>query len=130
MIESKVDGELRRTFRPEFLNRIDEMIFFNPLGRDQLDRIVRIQVNRYQKLLTDRQLELELTDEAAHLIAERGYDPSYGARPLKRSIQKNLIDPLANAILSGQFEAGDVIVASSDGESIHFARKPSAEEAA
>jgi len=128
--EAAVEMELRRTFRPEFLNRIDEIIFFNPLGRDQLDRIVRIQVARYGKLLADRGLELELTEDAAQLIANRGYDPIYGARPLKRSIQKNLIDPLANAILAGRFQPGDTVVAAVQGDAITFDKSKAAEEAA
>jgi len=128
--EAAVEHELRHTFRPEFLNRIDEIIFFNPLGRDQLDRIVRIQVARYGKLLADRGLELDLTEEAAQLIANRGYDPVYGARPLKRSIQKNLIDPLANAILAGRFQPGDTVVAVVKGDAIAFDRGKAEEEAA
>ncbi|MCA9675791.1 MAG: ATP-dependent chaperone ClpB [Myxococcales bacterium] len=103
--------ELRATFRPELLNRIDEIIFFEPLGRAQLDGIVRIQLARYDHLLAERQLELELTDRAVALVADRGYDPVYGARPLKRAIQKLVIDPLANEILAGTFAAGDKILA-------------------
>ena len=110
-IERAVDAELRTTFRPEFLNRIDEIVFFNPLGKAQLDRIVMIQLGRFQQLLAERGLELELTDRAVALVAERGYDPVYGARPLKRSLQKHVIDPLAREILAGAFVAGDKIVA-------------------
>jgi ATP-dependent Clp protease ATP-binding subunit ClpB len=133
-VERQVDAELRTTFRPEFLNRIDEVIFFEPLDRQELDRIVGIQVARFAGLLRERGLELELTQAAAHLVAERGYDPVYGARPLKRSIQKNLIDPLASALLAGQFAAGDRIVAdvSGEGESrtLSFRRSGSRSEAA
>ena len=120
--ETAVNQELSQVFRPEFLNRIDEVIFFNPLGREQLDRIVEIQLGRFRQLLSDRQMSLELTPAAVELIAERGYDPTFGARPLKRSLQKNLIDPLANAILAGEVKAGDRIVAevSGDGQSIRF----------
>jgi ATP-dependent Clp protease ATP-binding subunit ClpB len=110
-VERAVEGELRQTFRPEFLNRIDEIIFFNPLGRGELDRIVAIQVARFAELLAQRDLRLRLTGAAQQLLAERGYDPVFGARPLKRSLQKNLIDPLANALLSGAFSPGDTIVA-------------------
>jgi ATP-dependent Clp protease ATP-binding subunit ClpB len=131
-VEGAVEEELRRTFRPEFLNRIDEIIFFNPLGRDHLDNIVRIQLSRFDKLLADRNLELVVEPDAVHLLAERGYDPTYGARPLKRSIQKHLIDPLANAILAGEFQAGDTIVAqlATSKDRIEFARRTSEEEAA
>ena len=128
-VERRVEEELRATFRPEFLNRIDEIIFFEPLRREQLDRIVAIQVARFATLLADRGLTLELTPAATELVAERGHDPVYGARPLKRSIQKNLIDPLANAILAGTFTAGDRVVADVDGGEIVF-RKGVRSEAA
>jgi ATP-dependent Clp protease ATP-binding subunit ClpB len=113
-IERAVEAELSATFRPEFLNRIDDVIFFNPLDKSHLDRIIDIQLERYRTLLVDRGLELDVTAAAKAFVAERGYDPVYGARPLKRSIQKNLIDPLANALISGQFQAGDRIVADLD----------------
>ena len=128
-IERRVEDELRGTFRPEFLNRIDEIIFFEPLRREQLDSIVKIQVARFTALLADRGLTIELTPAAAELLAERGHDPVYGARPLKRSIQKNLIDPLANAILAGKFAAGDRVVADVDGGEVTF-RKSARSEAA
>jgi ATP-dependent Clp protease ATP-binding subunit ClpB len=104
-------AELHQTMRPELLNRIDEIIFFEPLGRDQLDAIVAIQLGRYDQLLAERSLELRLTDAAIARVADRGYDPVYGARPLKRAIQKLVIDPLATEILAGRFAAGDRIVA-------------------
>jgi ATP-dependent Clp protease ATP-binding subunit ClpB len=129
-IERRVDEELRRTFRPEFLNRIDEIIFFEPLGRAQLDRIVEIQVGRLGKLLADKNLALTLTPEAIALVAERGYDPVYGARPLRRSLQRLLVDPLANALLAGELGPGDRIVAERAGEEIKFRRVASATEAA
>ena len=119
-IESGVEAELRTVFRPEFLNRIDEVIHFEPLAREELDAIVHIQVAHYSKLLADRELKLTLSPEAATLLANRGYDPVYGARPLKRSIQKNLIDPLANEILAGRFPAGTTIVADESGDRIVF----------
>ena len=128
-IERAVEDELSATFRPEFLNRIDDVIFFNPLGKSHLDRIIDIQLGRYRALLADRGLELEVTAAAKAFVAERGYDPVYGARPLKRSIQKNLIDPLANALISGHFQAGDRIIADLDpaGERIVFERAARAE---
>jgi ATP-dependent Clp protease ATP-binding subunit ClpB len=119
-IERSVDAELRTVFRPEFLNRIDEVIHFRPLERKELDRIVHIQVGLYSRLLSDRGLTLRLSDAATSLLAQRGYDPVYGARPLKRSIQKYLIDPLANEILSGRFQAGDAILADTSGDTIVF----------
>ena len=124
--------ELQSTFRPEFLNRIDEIIFFEPLGREHLDRIVKIQLQRFDTLLADRQLELRLTDRAVALVAERGYDPVYGARPLKRAIQKLVIDPLAQQILAGTFTPGDKIVADvdADGHAVTFRRADAAESGA
>ena len=109
-IEEAVQQELRATFRPEFLNRIDDIILFAPLGKDELTPIVRIQLARFAKLLTDRGLALTLTDRAVARIAEEGYDPAYGARPLKRAIQKLVIDPLATQLLTGAFVPGDTIV--------------------
>ena len=113
-IERAVERELQGTFRPEFLNRIDEIIFFEPLGREQLARIIDIQLDRFHGLLADRGLGLSMSPEAKALLADRGYDPVYGARPLKRSIQKNLLDPLASELISGTFQAGDRIVAAVD----------------
>jgi ATP-dependent Clp protease ATP-binding subunit ClpB len=131
-IERLAMRELQGTFRPEFLNRIDEIIFFNPLGREHLDAIVKIQLARYEKLLAERGLELRLSDRAVALVAERGYDPVYGARPLKRAIQKLVIDPLATQILSGSFHPGDRIVADVDpsGEALAFRRGEAAESGA
>ncbi len=131
-VERAVDEELRATFRPEFLNRVDEIIFFNPLGRTELDRIVEIQLERFRRLLADRGLEIELSPEATKLIAERGFDPVFGARPLKRSLQKNLVDPLANVLLTGRFHPGDRIRAEVDGtgDKIVFSRMQAKDEAA
>lgn len=129
-IESDVQKELRSVFRPEFLNRIDEIINFKPLARKELDRIVHIQVAHYSELLSEKGLALQLTDEVASLLAERGYDPIFGARPLKRSIQKHLIDPLANELLAGRFDQGDTILASISGDTIVFNRKAEKNEAA
>jgi ATP-dependent Clp protease ATP-binding subunit ClpB len=108
-IEKLVQRELGSTFRPEFLNRIDETIFFEPLGEAEIAQIVRIQIARFDKLLAERQLTLHLSDQAVARVAESGYDPVYGARPLKRALQKLVIDPLATQILSGDFQPGDHI---------------------
>jgi ATP-dependent Clp protease ATP-binding subunit ClpB len=113
-------GELQRTFRPEFLNRIDEIIFFDPLGEDQLSQIVRIQIRRFEKLLAERQITLHLSDQAVAKVAEAGYDPIYGARPLKRSLQKLVIDPLATHLLAGDFQPGDHIEVDVTGGEISF----------
>ncbi|WP_284877244.1 ATP-dependent chaperone ClpB [Brevundimonas sp. MEB006b] len=100
---------VRAHFRPEFLNRIDEIILFHRLGRDQMGGIVRIQLSRFEKLLADRRLSLDLDDAALAWLADRGYDPAYGARPLKRVIQKELVDPIARKLLAGEIEDGGVI---------------------
>jgi ATP-dependent Clp protease ATP-binding subunit ClpB len=113
-------GRLRELFRPEFLNRIDETLIFAALGEEQLARIVEIQVARFQKLLRSRDLELTLTPAASKLIAEVGYDPTYGARPLKRAIQKMLQDPLALKLLAGEIKPGDRVEADADAGAIVF----------
>jgi ATP-dependent Clp protease ATP-binding subunit ClpB len=124
-IESLVMGELQSTFRPEFLNRIDEIIFFEPLGESQLSQIVRIQLMRFDRLLmAERQISLVLTDRAVARVAEAGYDPVYGARPLKRALQKLVIDPLALHLLAGEYQAGDHIVADAAGDKIIFTKTP------
>jgi ATP-dependent Clp protease ATP-binding subunit ClpB len=108
-IERLVMRDLGTTFRPEFLNRVDETIFFEPLGEAELGKIVRIQLQRFEQLLAERQLTLHLSDQAVARIAEAGYDPVYGARPLKRALQKLVIDPLASHLLAGDFGPGDHI---------------------
>ncbi len=105
----RVMEELDRAFRPEFLNRIDEIIIFRSLTKEDLVKIVDIQVERLRKLLRERGMEIELTEAAKQHLAEIGYDPVYGARPLKRAIQRELQDPLALAILEGRFGEGDRI---------------------
>ena len=102
-------AEVRTKFRPEFLNRIDEIILFHRLRRDQMAAIVDIQVARLQKLLADRKLTLELDDTARTWLANKGYDPTYGARPLKRVIQKQVQDPLAEQILAGKIRDGQKV---------------------
>ena len=112
MVRPFVMEAVRAHFRPEFLNRIDEIILFRRLGREQMGDIVRIQLKRLDTLMADRQLTLSLDDGALAWLAERGYDPVYGARPLKRVIQKDLVDPIAKKLLAGEFEDGAVIAVS------------------
>ena len=109
LVETQVMQALRSHFKPEFLNRVDDIIIFRPLGREQIDTIVGLQMKRMDKLLADRKLTLELTDEAKALVARDGYDPAFGARPLKRAIQRLVQNPLAMAVLSGDFHDGDHI---------------------
>jgi ATP-dependent Clp protease ATP-binding subunit ClpB len=101
---------LRAEFRPEFLNRVDEVVVFRPLGREQIGRIVEIQLARLRKLLEERHITIELTAAAREAIADAGYDPVYGARPLKRAIQRMVQDPLATHLLRGEFKSGDHVV--------------------
>ena len=100
---------VRKHFRPEFLNRIDEIILFKRLGREQMDKIVGIQLQRVERLLADRHMSIALDASATHWLAERGYDPVYGARPLKRVIQKELVDVIARKLLAGELADGSVI---------------------
>ena len=101
---------VRQSFRPEFLNRVDEIIIFQPLSRDQITKIVDIQLERLRKRLAERRISLELTPKAMEMIGDEGYDPTYGARPLKRVIQRRIQDSLAMAILDGKFREGDTVV--------------------
>ncbi|MDQ2768340.1 MAG: ATP-dependent chaperone ClpB [Gemmatimonadota bacterium] len=106
-VESHVMAELRRSFKPEFLNRVDDIIIFHPLSMDQIEHIVDLQLERLKTLLADRKITLELTQEAKRVLAEEGFDPAFGARPLKRAIQRFLQNPLAMAVLEGRFTEGD-----------------------
>ena len=108
-VRPMVMDSVRRHFRPEFLNRIDEIILFRRLGRAQMGAIVKIQLARVEKRLADRQMTVSVDPAAMHWLGERGYDPAYGARPLKRVIQKDLIDPIARLLLDGTLKDGDVI---------------------
>ncbi|MBW2715145.1 MAG: ATP-dependent chaperone ClpB [Deltaproteobacteria bacterium] len=108
-IERRVDEALRAHFKPEFLNRVDETIVFHPLSRDEFHRIVDIQLGRLRARLQERRLEIEISESARDLLSERGYDAHYGARPLKRVIQRMIEDPLAMKILNGEFPEGSKI---------------------
>jgi ATP-dependent Clp protease ATP-binding subunit ClpB len=121
-MERRVMEALRAGFKPEFLNRIDDIIIFRQLGREQIERIVEIQLDRVKRLVADRRIELEFTPEAKKLLAERGYDPHYGARPLKRVIQRMVQDPLAVKILEGEFPEGSKVSADArlSGEALEF----------
>jgi ATP-dependent Clp protease ATP-binding subunit ClpB len=102
-------GVVRGHFRPEFLNRIDEIILFHRLKREEMGAIVDIQLGRLQKLLDERKIALSVDEDARNWLADRGYDPAYGARPLKRVIQKNVQDPLAEQLLSGTIHDGEAV---------------------
>jgi ATP-dependent Clp protease ATP-binding subunit ClpB len=119
--------ELRNALRPEFLNRIDEIVIFSPLDRSQLARIVEIQLGQLRRRLADRRIELEITDAAKELLGREGYDPTFGARPLKRTIQRRIQDPLALRLLEGEFKDGDIVTVDAVGDEIVFRRTARAE---
>ena len=119
----KITEVLRRTFRPEFLNRIDETVIFGALGPEHIERIVEILLGDLRKRLADRKVTIDLTPRAKALLAERGYDPVFGARPLKRTIQRMIENPLAVEVLAGRFGEGAHVVVDSDGEALHFAHQ-------
>jgi ATP-dependent Clp protease ATP-binding subunit ClpB len=124
--ETKVMEVLRQTFKPEFLNRVDDVIMFRPLSHEDVAKIVDIQLQRFTKLITDRKLLLDLTPAAKALLVAEGYDPVYGARPLKRAIQRLLQNPLALAVLEGKYSEGDRIRVdrAKDGTQLTFERSP------
>ena len=117
-VETAVLGALRQHFRPEFLNRVDDIVVFRPLSLGQLEEIVELQLTKLRQLLAERKITLDLTTEAKRVLTSEGYDPTYGARPLKRAIQRLIQNPLSLAILEGKFHEGDHILAteSADGE--------------
>ena len=111
---------MRASFRPEFLNRIDEIILFHRLRRDDMTKIVDIQMGRLAKRLADRKITIKLEDSARKWLADEGWDPAYGARPLKRAIQKSVEDPLAEQILAGAIKDGEQVVISADRQGLTF----------
>jgi len=119
-VEERVREELRNNFRPEFLNRVDDIIVFRPLSRLDLAEIVDIQLRHLEKLLAARHLRLEVTPEAREFLADRGYDPVYGARPLKRVIQRELQNPIALEVLEGTFHEGDTVRVEREGDHLRL----------
>jgi ATP-dependent Clp protease ATP-binding subunit ClpB len=124
-------ASLRAQFRPEFLNRIDEVLIFKRLSEDQVGRIVDIQLALLQKRLAERRVTLSLTAKARAALGKAGFDPDYGARPLKRAIQKEIVDPLARKLLAGEFKEGDAIdVDAAKGGSLEFRRTSAKKDSA
>jgi ATP-dependent Clp protease ATP-binding subunit ClpB len=119
-VRPMVMDAVRRHFRPEFLNRIDEIILFRRLGREQMDSIVRIQLQRVEQRLAERRINLSLDPAALHWLGQKGYDPVYGARPLKRVIQKDLVDPIARKLLAGEVKDGEVVKVSAGDGGLEF----------
>ncbi|MBV8087703.1 MAG: ATP-dependent chaperone ClpB [Chloroflexi bacterium] len=125
LMRDRVMDALRSQFRPEFLNRIDETIIFRSLGREQIGAIIDIQLGLVVKRLQERKIQLHLSDKAKALLAEEGYDPVFGARPLKRTIQKRILDPLAMKVLEGAFSEGDTVVVDVHDGAVTFTKGPS-----
>jgi ATP-dependent Clp protease ATP-binding subunit ClpB len=116
-MEDKVMAELKKHFRPEFLNRVDDVIIFQSLDESEIERIVDIQLEKLKNRLAQQQLTLEVDAVAKKLLASEGYDPQFGARPLKRAVQEHILNPLSMRLLEGEFKPGDKIkVSAKDGE--------------
>jgi ATP-dependent Clp protease ATP-binding subunit ClpC len=129
-MRENIRQELKRTFNPEFLNRVDEIVMFHPLTLEHIVQIVDIQVERLNKQLIEKGLTVELDEEAKRWLAEKGYDPSYGARPLKRVIQKYIEDPLSEEVVRGRFKQGGVIEVKRGGDELTFSLKKDMVESA
>lgn len=128
-IQNQVRSMLTHYFRPEFINRIDEIVVFKRLTQEDLKQIVHIQLNRVADRLEEAGYQMEVSDEAEAYLAEVGYDPVYGARPLKRSIQRELQDPLSMRLLAGDFHAGETIRVTRSGDELDFVAVAVAEPA-
>jgi ATP-dependent Clp protease ATP-binding subunit ClpB len=125
-----VMDDLRRTFRPEFLNRVDDIVLFERLARADLDRIVELQIDRFRKLLRERDIGIALAPAAVSFLADKGFDPVYGARPLKRAITNYLQNPLARRLIAGEFAPGETVWVTRKGEELAFTLKPPAASSA
>ncbi|MBM3118889.1 MAG: AAA family ATPase [Chloroflexi bacterium] len=128
-LKSAVETELKRTFRPEFLNRIDDIIIFQPLTQEHLEKIVDLLILEVEKRLADRNIKLELDDEAKSWLLKEGYEPAFGARPLRRAIQRHVENPLSGRILQGDIKDGDTVVVGVEGERLTFSNKKRAKVA-
>ena len=119
-IEEEMQDRLRRSFRPEFLNRIDETIIFNPLGKEDLRKIVELEIEKVQERLSEQEIKLEVTDAAKDYLAEKGFDPEFGARPLRRLIQKEIENEVSGLIISGEISEGDTVKVGKRGSSLQI----------
>jgi ATP-dependent Clp protease ATP-binding subunit ClpB len=122
-LEKEIMGELKRQFRPEFLNRVDDLIIFQSLDEEDLSRIVDIQLEKLKKRLAQQQLTLDVDAAAKKLLAKEGYDPQFGARPLKRAVQERILNPLSLRLLEGEFKPGDKIKVTAKGDELVFEKK-------
>jgi ATP-dependent Clp protease ATP-binding subunit ClpB len=127
-VRGRVMAELREHFRPEFLNRVDETVLFKPLTQAELEQIVDLQFNAVRERLADRRLELEITEDAKHFISREGYDPVYGARPLRRFIQREVETRIARALVRGDITDGSTIVVDLDGDELVISWRAGAPE--
>ena len=109
-MKNRIMGELKKVFRPEFLNRIDEVIVFHKLSKDEIKEIVDLLLTRIRESMAERELQLELSEDAKDLLVEKGWDPSMGARPLRRAIQRYVEDPLADFVLRSQVPEGSTVM--------------------
>jgi ATP-dependent Clp protease ATP-binding subunit ClpB len=126
-VRRQVTDALRQHFRPEFINRIDEVIFFHALSAADIKAIIGIQVTHLLKRLEERKIHVVLTEAAKDLLVREGYDPMYGARPLKRALQRLVLDPLALRVLDGEFGEGDHVVVDVDGSRLAFSKRATVE---
>jgi ATP-dependent Clp protease ATP-binding subunit ClpC len=117
-MKEKVLSELKTTFLPEFLNRIDEVVVFHSLTKEQIRQIVDLMISQVAKSLSEKNMKLEMTDAASDFLGEKGYDPTFGARPLRRVIQNEIEDKLSESLLRGEFHPGDILKVDYDGEKI------------
>ena len=113
---------MQQHFKPEFLNRVDDIIIFRPLGQAEIEHIVDLQLVRFERMLGERKLALEVTPEARRMLAEEGYDPAFGARPLKRAILKAIQDPLAEELLAAGYPNGSTVRVDVEGEGFKFVK--------
>jgi ATP-dependent Clp protease ATP-binding subunit ClpB len=123
LVKIAVMAEVKASFRPEFVNRIDEIIVFHPLGEAQIASIARIQLKSLEQRLAKMDIKVDVSDAALKAVAAAGFDPVYGARPLKRAIQQQIENPLSREILSGHYAAGDTIKIGATGDKITFAKR-------
>ena len=122
-MKERVLDELKRTFRPEFLNRIDDIIVFHPLGREELEQIIELMLKNLRKQLEEQGIKLEISAEAKEVIYKEGYDPLFGARPLRRAIQRLVENPLSDEILRGRFRSGDLIRVTAEDNQLKFEKE-------
>ena len=126
-LKERMMADLRSFFRPEFLNRVDEIVIFNPLTKELLKQIVEIQVNRMKRYIAEKNVDIRLTEKAKEYFAGIGFDPIYGARPLKRALQREILNPLAMKILDRTFREGDTVLVDYEQDALHFTRETAAE---